>query len=102
MTKRRRVFDRTKGRCAYCGDRLTLNTYTIDHITPRAYGGSEDERNMVASCHQCNNSKKDLTVEEYRRKTQKGAPFFVEELEGSKLRGHSAVKWNVVAIEGVK
>lgn len=44
------------GRCAYCGDNLDNNS-TIDHVVPRARGGSDDDCNLVAACPDCNRAK---------------------------------------------
>jgi len=69
---RRQVWDKTGGRCWYCG-RMTGKkppTYhtrpTIDHMTPTSRGGSDDLSNLVPSCFICNLTKCDRTVEEYR------------------------------------
>lgn len=44
------------GTCAYCGsDRAT----TLDHVVPRAKGGSTCRSNLVASCATCNLHKSD-------------------------------------------
>lgn len=40
--------------CAYCGGAGGV----IDHIYPRALGGSDEWTNLTAACAQCNNQKK--------------------------------------------
>lgn len=76
--KNRPVWDKTQGRCWYCGvallkpDPLRHNRkqrerwYTIDHAIPRSRGGSLTEENLLPCCSYCNGQKCDMTVEEYR------------------------------------
>lgn len=59
---RKSIFTRDGYRCVYCGAaHLPL---TIDHITPRSRGGSDNWENLVCCCTKCNNFKGDRTVEE--------------------------------------
>ena len=53
-------------RCAYCG--CTLDDYngTIDHVKPKAKGGSNYRYNLMPACPKCNSSKRDLSVDEFR------------------------------------
>lgn len=44
--------------CAYCGKRGG----SLDHITPRALGGSDDWDNLTSACGRCNGRKSDGTV----------------------------------------
>lgn len=54
LSTRFRVLTRDNFRCRYCGsnDRLT-----VDHVTPRADGGSDDIGNLVTACRACNTGK---------------------------------------------
>ena len=49
-------------RCGYCGVREADvgSELTIDHFQPRSRGGSDDLRNLVYSCHACNEFKGDV------------------------------------------
>lgn len=58
------IFHRDGGHCVYCFKALTPNTFTIDHVVPRAKGGLTDWYNCRTSCSPCNNKKGDKTVEE--------------------------------------
>ncbi|RKR06572.1 HNH endonuclease [Kushneria sinocarnis] len=51
-------------RCAYCGDLLTRQALTIDHILPRSRGGRLSMLNAVACCQRCNSLKGSRTPEE--------------------------------------
>lgn len=65
-SKRNKVFAKTDGHCAYCGDDLNqFRGWAIDHAIPQAQGGSDDLSNLFPSCRSCNSSKKDRTVREY-------------------------------------
>ncbi len=44
--------------CAYCGIKLPSREMTIDHIEPKALGGSKGSwTNRTGSCRQCNSDK---------------------------------------------
>lgn len=57
---RRGVLVRDQHRCAYCGKRAT----TVDHVVPRAQGGTDTWLNTVASCAMDNHRKADRTPDE--------------------------------------
>lgn len=40
--------------CQYCHDELNMKDMTIDHVNPRARGGTTKWDNVVASCFSCN------------------------------------------------
>ncbi|MBC7970614.1 MAG: HNH endonuclease, partial [Verrucomicrobia bacterium] len=46
-------------RCQYCktSSRLTGTPLVMEHILPRSQGGSDDRRNLAASCYRCNEFK---------------------------------------------
>lgn len=52
--KRLRVYKKSDYRCVRCGKAKDL---TIDHIIPRALGGSDHEDNLQAMCAKCNSKK---------------------------------------------
>jgi 5-methylcytosine-specific restriction endonuclease McrA len=49
--------------CFYCG---SFNNIQLDHVMPIAKGGTHSIGNLVAACSWCNQSKKDLTLMEWR------------------------------------
>jgi 5-methylcytosine-specific restriction endonuclease McrA len=59
---RKNILRRDNHKCVYCG-RSDL-TLTIDHIIPKARGGSDTWENLVAACVKCNNKKGDRTPDE--------------------------------------
>lgn len=73
MTKHERrgivvdLFNEQAGMCCYCGNRMTLKlsrprTATVEHIKPRAHGGSNRPFNLAAACYPCNQKKKDTSL----------------------------------------
>jgi 5-methylcytosine-specific restriction endonuclease McrA len=63
---RRNVFKRDKFSCQYCGDQPGSEELTIDHVTPRAQGGTSTWVNCVLACIGCNSRKADRTPEQAR------------------------------------
>jgi len=59
---RKNILRRDAYRCGYCG-RGDLRL-TIDHIIPKARGGTDSWDNLVSACTLCNNRKGDRTPEE--------------------------------------
>lgn len=59
---RKNVLRRDAFKCCYCG-RSDL-PLTIDHVIPRARGGSDSWENLVCACTVCNNRKGDRTPAE--------------------------------------
>jgi hypothetical protein len=60
----REIFDRTKGRCHFCGDKLTFDNvgwapkmkghWEADHVIQHAKGGRSAAGNYLAACTRCN------------------------------------------------
>lgn len=67
MTKRQNVFNITEGRCYYCGCKIDLNNFHMDHFIAKSNGGKV-KKNLVPACVDCNLSKGNLTIEEFREK----------------------------------
>jgi len=56
---RKVVWEKTNGRCYYCGIRLTPFNFHVDHETPLSKGGSNEINNLLPACSVCNLEKKD-------------------------------------------
>jgi 5-methylcytosine-specific restriction endonuclease McrA len=64
--RRRDIFERSDGRCHYCGTPLDLTgKWHVEHQLPRALGGGDDTMNLVAACVRCNLAKSDRTAIEF-------------------------------------
>lgn len=60
------IFQKSGGKCHYCAVPLQLDgKWHIEHMMPRALGGSDDSANLVASCVKCNLDKRDRTAIEF-------------------------------------
>jgi 5-methylcytosine-specific restriction endonuclease McrA len=57
---RREIIDAWGGSCAYCG--CQPEKVTLDHVIPKAKGGTTDRANLVPACAGCNVSKNHCDV----------------------------------------
>lgn len=75
LTKKN-VYDRDKGRCCYCGRKMTLSECTRDHVYPKDLGGLNDWMNVRAACLLCNGKKDNKTLSElgWKLKRRVGVP----------------------------
>ena len=55
------IFSRSNNQCVYCGAKAE----EIDHVIPRAKGGTNSSYNLVASCRACNQMKSNLTLKAF-------------------------------------
>jgi 5-methylcytosine-specific restriction endonuclease McrA len=64
--RRAEIFERSQGKCHYCGEVLTLDgKWHVEHQFPRALGGGNGSLNLVAACVRCNLAKSDRTAIEF-------------------------------------
>ncbi|MDA8276824.1 MAG: HNH endonuclease [Actinomycetota bacterium] len=55
--RKKRLLQLQNTTCLYCGDPITWETTELDHIVPRADGGSNRVSNLAAICRRCNAAK---------------------------------------------
>lgn len=48
--------------CRYCGIRPGSELLEVDHLVPRARGGTDNRENLVTACKTCNGRKSDSIV----------------------------------------
>lgn len=48
------------GLCHYCGTKVVFREITMDHLVPLTRGGKSNKDNLVPSCKDCNNKKKNM------------------------------------------
>lgn len=65
---RHNVYLRDKGRCQYCGQRVSRDRFTYDHVVPRSQGGRTEWANVCCACVSCNQRKANRTPEQARMK----------------------------------
>src|SRR6266700_3570693 len=58
-------YERQKGRCYYCHEKVALNAFHVYHVIPLSRGGSNDISNIVVSCATCNLSKHNKLPHEF-------------------------------------
>lgn len=63
---RRKVYAKTGGRCAYCGDRAEH----VDHIIPFSKGGPTTIENLAPACVSCNLTAHDYLADNFEAKRQ--------------------------------
>lgn len=66
--KRLALYLRDSFTCAFCGIDMKgtdPRLITLDHIVPRAKGGTDDPTNLVTACLRCNCVKKDAPISQF-------------------------------------
>lgn len=56
---RRVLYARDNWTCQYCGDKVSRETATCDHVKPLSRGGGHTWDNVVCACKPCNHKKAD-------------------------------------------
>ena len=95
-------------RCAYCGaEDVPLE---VDHIVPRAHGGSDRVSNLTLACHSCNQKKGAQPIEEFLSKKPEvlrkvlaqakaplrdAAPEGTSVSEGKRVAAVNATRWSL-------
>ena len=80
---RRSIWDKTDGKCWYCGIQTKpWLDFEVDHYLPRNQGGTDELSNLVPTCHRCNSTKGPRSPEYLRHKLGISR-FYFEQLEAS-------------------
>jgi 5-methylcytosine-specific restriction endonuclease McrA len=80
--RRQQAWDKTNGRCFYCGAHLIADDFValaglsplhsgmkqmhVDHGMPSSRGGTDEAENAFPACEICNGEKCDKTIADYR------------------------------------
>lgn len=93
---KRLVCQRDEWACMYCGNRVTSETYSIDHIKPRCKGGRSTFENTVCCCKPCNARKADKSLIEAKMslRCKPGRPKF-NPVEAKFARMALAEEWKI-------
>lgn len=59
VASRKRIWERGGGLCYLCGDPVTFDEFTIDHVIPLSKGGSNLDSNKRPAHYACNQAKAD-------------------------------------------
>lgn len=74
--RRRAIYARDGARCVWCATLCEPTQLTLDHVVPRAHGGTHSTRNLVTACLRCNSRRGCLTLLQFARVLR---PFRVDE-----------------------
>lgn len=58
------IYARDKGKCQYCGNRVSKKEFQYEHVTPRSQGGRTCWENIVVACMTCNQRKAGRTPQQ--------------------------------------
>jgi 5-methylcytosine-specific restriction endonuclease McrA len=58
------IYSRDKGKCQYCGSRVSKKEMQYEHVVPRAQGGKTCWENIVVACMTCNQRKAGRTPQQ--------------------------------------
>ena len=82
---RTRLAEAQNWKCCFCGCYMTekhghKNSVTVEHVTAKSQGGTDDPSNLAASCHRCNNNRgtTDAMVFDHRKQTATSARVQLE------------------------
>jgi len=96
---RQRIAEAARFRCGYCltSRHIVGPLLEIDHITPQARGGTDDEDNLFLACPMCNSHKADrveavdpesgMTVPLFNPRVEQWNDHFEWTEEGTVIRG---------------
>jgi len=72
--KRKEIFERDKYFCFYCGEKVTPENSTLDHLVPQNKDGKHTKENLKTCCLVCNSIKSGKTYEE-------AAPYLLKSIQ---------------------
>lgn len=80
---KRAVRERARYLCEYChsSERLSASHFTIDHVTPKSLGGSDEPENLALACRRCNERRYNF-VASIDPESQATVPLFNPRLQG--------------------
>ena len=81
------IYIRDNGKCQYCSKKVSVKQATFDHVMPKAQGGKTSWKNIVISCFECNQIKRNQTPEQAKRnrtKEQKKRKLFEKPINPTK------------------
>ena len=61
---RHELMERDRWSCQYCGEKVTPETATLDHVVPQHLKGPDTPENLKTACLPCNSIKSGRTFEE--------------------------------------
>lgn len=73
MTKKYKneLYGKQDGKCVGCEERFPIRNLTLDHIVPRAKGGTDERRNLQLLCGVCNSLKGTRSQDDFIQELQR-------------------------------
>ena len=68
---RKTIYDNDGGYCYLCGDKISIDNMTIDHVVPKSEGGYNNTTNARCCCFACNQMKGNMDLEEFTNRIKK-------------------------------
>lgn len=68
---RKKIYDNDGGYCYLCGDKISIDDMTIDHVVPKSEGGGNNTTNARCCCFTCNQMKGSMDLDEFIKKIKK-------------------------------
>jgi len=77
---RTRLAEAQNWKCCWCGHDCNdiaghKRQATVEHVTPKSEGGTNDPDNLAMACASCNNKRGSMEIETFSRKVKSGAIF---------------------------
>lgn len=91
-TVRFEVFKRDKFKCQYCGASAPHVLLQVDHINPIANNGTNELLNLITSCFDCNNGKRDKLLTDDTRITKQKEQL--EQLQERREQLEMMMEWH--------
>lgn len=61
--------------CFFCTEPLNKNNISADHYLPKSKGGTDNKKNIKASCIECNQTKGSLSAGEFKKYIRNPAEY---------------------------
>lgn len=87
------VYNRYRGKCAICGQKLTFEDMCISLIVPKSKGGGKDFANMKAACETCAGMKHDMTQDEFLKKVFSLSVHNIRDILKTYRKGENHVRY---------
>lgn len=96
--QRHEVYAKTQGRCAYCGEPITLKQMQVDHIIAVGHAHTtkilNELENLFPACRPCNYIKSTMSIEEFRLYVE----CVTDTLERDSVTYRNALRWGRVTV----
>lgn len=92
--ERQRIYEKTNGRCAYCGCEIKPQEMVVDHIKAHIHGGTCDESNLFPACRPCNHRKGTSSLSSFRKQLGMSADVLMRD----SVTFRNAVRYGLVKL----